>query len=87
MKSAPPARRGLVHGKNNLTPTMSLQHSKRIDEVVLNALAFSTLLSSQETDAHHQVRFRVPFRGNSQTLLLGILRVKLEFPVCFPKLH
>jgi hypothetical protein len=64
MKSAPPAGRDFVHGKNNLTPTMSLQHGTRIDEVVLNALAFSTLLSSQETDAHHQIRSRVPIRGN-----------------------
>ena len=46
--------------KNNLTPTMSLQHGTRIDEVVLNALAFSTLLSSQETDAHHQIRSHGP---------------------------
>jgi hypothetical protein len=29
------------------------RHRERIDEVVLNALAFSTLLSSQETGAHH----------------------------------
>jgi len=34
--------------KNNLTRYAG------IDEVVLNALAFSTLLSSQETGAHHQ---------------------------------
>jgi hypothetical protein len=34
------------------------------DGVVLNALAFSTLLSSQETDAHHPGHDPQPLRGN-----------------------
>jgi hypothetical protein len=44
-------QKGGIHGKNNLTPSVSNQTPRRIDEVVLNALAFSTLLSSQGTDA------------------------------------
>jgi hypothetical protein len=54
------AKKRGIHGKNNLTPSVANQTPRRIDEVVLNALAFSTLLSSQETDAHHQDRSRVP---------------------------
>ena len=41
---------------------------------IYNALAFNTLLSSQETDAHHGGTL-IPLRGNSPTLLRSSLRV------------
>jgi hypothetical protein len=41
---------------------------------IYNALAFNTLLSSQETGAHHRGTL-IPLRGNSPTLLRSILRV------------
>jgi len=41
---------------------------------IYNALAFNTLLSSQETDAHRR-RTLIPLRGNSPTLLRSTLRV------------
>ena len=45
------------------------------DGVVLNALAFSTLLSSQVSDAHHPGAFAL-FRGNPSNLPVGLDRVK-----------
>ena len=74
MKSATAKRTAASMAKINLTPALCLRkHSGRIDEVVLHALAFSTLLSSQETDAHPQARSRGP---SGATL-------KLYYPVSF----
>src|ERR1700722_20903829 len=50
----------------------------------LNALAFSTLLSSQETDAHRQVRFRVPV-GATLELYPRESFVSTTFPESFRK--
>ena len=50
----------------------------------LNALAFSTLLSSQETDAHRQVRFRVPV-GATLELYPRDSFVSTTFPESFRK--
>src|ERR1700728_2417868 len=49
-----------------------------------NALAFSTLLSSQETDAHRQVSFRFPV-GATLKLYLGVPFVSTSFPEAFRK--
>ena len=49
-----------------------------------NALAFSTLLSSQETDAHRQVRFRVPV-GATLELYPRDSFVSTTFPESFRK--
>ena len=65
-------------------PTMSSYHGITVRDTrkhpatgvctSINALAFSTLLSSQETDAHLGGTC-VPFRGNPQTILRSSFRV------------
>ena len=50
----------------------------------LNALAFSTLLSSQETDAHRQVSFRFPV-GATLKLYPRVSFVSTSFPEAFRK--
>ena len=52
-KSTPPRRRSVLDLKISVTETGHNSLPRRRG-YVLNALAFSTLLSSQETDAHHQ---------------------------------
>src|SRR6202161_2815762 len=49
-----------------------------------NALAFSTLLSSQETDAHHQVSLRFPV-GATLKLYPRVSFVSTSFPEAFRK--
>jgi len=56
---APPHQRCAAFMANQ-SPSRPRPKSPANDGVVLNALAFSTLLSSQETDAHHPVRVRGP---------------------------
>jgi hypothetical protein len=51
---------------------------------LLNALAFSTLLSSQETDAHRQVSSRFPV-GATLKHYPGVSFVSTSFPEAFQK--
>src|SRR6185437_7620086 len=52
-RAPPPCKREASMAKKITSRPVPRRHRERIDEVVLNALAFSTLLSSQETGAHH----------------------------------
>ena len=51
---------------------------------LIHALAFSTLLSSQETDAHRQVRFRFPVGATLKLYPRGSC-VSTSFPEAFRK--
>jgi hypothetical protein len=52
-RAPPHARRG-IHGKNKPVKATPTQGRRPMTGLCSYALAFSTLLSSQETDAHHQ---------------------------------
>src|SRR5258708_2155639 len=82
----PPQLRRSVHGKNNPVKATPHVRTPANDEVVLNALAFSTLLSSQETGAHHPPA-HAAHPGQPLNFTLRVPACQLGVSGLFPTLH
>ena len=79
---APTPRRGGIHGKNNPVKATPTKRRRPMTGLCSYALAFSTLLSSQETGAHHPPAFAAhPGQPSHSTLRLPCCQ--LRFPDCF----